>query len=167
MNEREIRNEQAGISKIDISRIAGQIAREDPDLAAGGKALVLLDQEEGLFLKDAYWMADGKIIQRLTVETAWGPDRDSDEAAVYRDHMLVISWHEARLNTKTKRPNGIRLHEEDRNADCIFYNVGGKRLTVDGNWVEPRSWVSVVDISPDSPEYQKIMADFLNRTRSS
>lgn len=35
MNEREIRNEQVGIGKIDISRIAAQIAREDLILRPG------------------------------------------------------------------------------------------------------------------------------------
>lgn len=151
---------------IHPEQIIERINHKEPNLLAGEKVLALLDREEVefIFLRSAYLLVDGKVVQVLSISTDMDGEHDSDTVEICRegDSEPVVSWHATRRNSKTKQPNGIRIHDEELIADVIFFNAGSGRITVDGTWVEPGEYHSIIEIGPGSPEFQKAMEAFLN-----
>lgn len=152
---------------MNLERIKGiaDVIRQDSALKTGAKLIICLNRSCDSTLEDACLLtADGKIQDALW--TCRSGDDQADEAAVWlvEDEKDLVAFHESRPSSRDGRPNGIRVHYEALNFPCVvFYNSGKERLTVDGKWVEPGEYMSVLEEDINSPKVQKALYEYLCR----
>lgn len=137
--------------------------QQDPNLKTGDKLIICLDRSYDSMLEDACLLtADGKIQDAFWTTYSSGDQADEAAVRLVEDGDNLVAFHESRPSSRDGRPNGIRVHHEDLDFPCVvFYNSGKERLTVDGEWVEPREYTSVQEVDPHSPEGQKVLQEYL------
>lgn len=150
---------------MNITKIITDI-RRDPELQGQDKMiLVCLNRACDSMLEDAFFLpAEGELPQRMYQEINYGDGTMADEAVIRmsEDAVDLVTFHETRPNSRDHRPNGVRFHHEEIDFPCIIaYNSGRERMTVDGEWVSPGSYITILDVDINSPEAQKFLEKFI------
>ena len=150
---------------MNITKIITDI-RQDPELQVQDELiLVCLNRTCDAMLEDAFFLpAKGEPPQQMCQEIYYGDGTMADEAVLRMSEGTddLVAFHETRPNSRDHRPNGVRFHHEEMNFPCIvFYNSGLERITVDGEWVSPGSYIVIQDVDTDAPEVQKALEEFI------
>lgn len=77
------------------------------------------------------------------------------------DGYDLVTFHEARPNSRDHRPNGVRFRHAELEFSCIVYNSGQEHMTVDGEWVSPGSYIVIKNVDVNAPEVRKALEEFV------
>lgn len=127
--------------------------------------IIELNADEDVMLDRAYLLNLGTgTAEGCCFETheADGDVHLYDWAEVYADNgqtNLLLEMVTTRPSSKTKRPNGVKFggSEQECPDHLVAFNSGGKRLTVNGEWLAPGEYSLYLTPSMDDPAVQEAL----------